>query len=133
VLLASIAPLSAIVLILEGPNNPTPLGEWPLKIIEIYMTWYTFFLSSNFIVMGWIFGTKIEDSAKQMLTPICWLFIVLNLFATASTIDVGWVVHPAAPNGSYGHLIFWAAFANAAATIGFAVVWGLCLRKLRIS
>jgi hypothetical protein len=131
VLLTLMASLSAIVLMLESSSNLGPLGEWPLKIVEIYMTWYTFFLSSNIIVMGWIFGTKIDDSVKKMLRPICWLFIVLNLFATASSIDVGWVVYPSVPNGSYKHLIFWAAFANAAATVGFAVVWRLCSRNLK--
>ena len=64
-------------------------GEWARTIIEVYMLWFTFFLCSNMLALAWVCGRKIEDRARQMLTPICILFFVLNILGTISTVVVG--------------------------------------------
>lgn len=125
--------LSHLIATSIASPDPKTLNDWSLKIIEIYMSWYTFFLSSNIIVLGWIFGTKIDESVKPMLTPIGILFCILNLLATSSTVLVGYTTISSAPNQAFRELIRWAAIANATATIGFFAVWGICIRRLNKS
>lgn len=112
-------------------SDPKTINEWSLKVIEVYMSWYSLFVASNLVVLGWIFGTKIDESVKPMLPPIVVLFCSLNVLATGSTLYVGYATAPAAPNPAFHGLIWWAAGINSIATLGFAIVWGICLRKLR--
>jgi hypothetical protein len=107
------------------------IGEWSRKIIEVYMTWYTFFASSNVLAMGWIFGTTVEDKVKPMLKAICFLFFVLNLLGAISTGVVGYTVGAHVPL-DFQHLIWWAAIANGIALLGFASVWLYCRAKLQL-
>lgn len=100
------------------------VGEWSRKIIEVYMGWYTFFGSSNVLALGWIFGTKIDNSVKPMLRPISFLFCTLNALGTMSTLFVGFAVSRNA--GEYSSLIKFAALANSVALLGFAFVWVRC-------
>jgi hypothetical protein len=111
--------------------DPTTINEWSLKIIEVYMSWYSLFVASNLVVLGWIFGTKIDESVKPMLPPIVVLFCSLNVLATGSTLYVGYATASTAPNPAFHGLIWWAAAINSIATLGFAIVWGICLGKLR--
>ena len=114
----------------------TETGEWGRKVIEVYMTWYTFFASSNVLALGWIFGTEISPDVKPMLRPICFLFTGLNVLGAISTamvgISVGQLVKADGQAAILHGLIIWAAIANGIALIGFAFVWEICRRKLRI-
>ncbi|WP_263377233.1 hypothetical protein [Granulicella aggregans] len=104
------------------------VGEWARKIIEVYMTWYTFFASSNVLAMGWIFGSEIDQSVRPMLKPICILFAILNVLGAISTGVVGSSVGPQIPE--FKKLIYWAAGANGFALLGFVVVWWVCYKRL---
>ena len=46
------------------------IAEWSRKINELYMSWYTFFASPNVLAMGWIFGSKNQESLVPKLSPI---------------------------------------------------------------
>jgi hypothetical protein len=105
------------------------VGEWSRKIIEVYMTWYTFFASSNVLAMGWIFGSEVPPDMKPMLRPICVLFAILNLLGVVSTGMVASATGFRIPE--FEGLIHWAGWANGLALGGFAIVWTICFWKLR--
>ncbi len=106
------------------------LGEWGRKIIEIYMTWYTFFFTANLVIMGWCFGKESRSHDRRPLIFIAGLFSFLNLMGAVSTMRVGWSVAPVAPK-QFQNLIVWSAWINTSALVGTAVVWLLLIRNLR--
>lgn len=128
---STIHAINALAFFQSMNQSDKTVDEWSLKIIEVYMSWYTYFISSNIVVMGWIFGSKIEDSVRPMLSPICLLFAVLNVIATVSTIAVAFTVKNASPNSAFQSLILWSALANSIATLGFCVVWLICRGKIK--
>lgn len=105
------------------------LGEWGRKIIEIYMTWYTFFVTANLVIMGWCFGKESRSHDRRPLIFIAGLFSFLNLMGAVSTMRVGWSVAPIAP-ARFQNLIGWSACINASALVGTALVWLLLIRTL---
>src|SRR5579875_3178301 len=105
---------------------------WALKIVEVYMLWFTFFLSTNGVVLGWLAGRRTEESAKPLLEPVCWFFIVLDLVTLASTVVVASTVKGDAP-ASYQSLIVLCGLANSVAAIVAAGVWFVVWRGVRRS
>lgn len=43
----------AIALTAQSAAEIQEIGEWGRKITEVYMNWYTFFVTANLLVMGW--------------------------------------------------------------------------------
>jgi hypothetical protein len=105
------------------------LSEWGRKIIEIYMSWYTFFFTANLVIMGWCFGKESRSQDRRPLIFIAGLFSFLNLMGAVSTLKVGWSVAPVAPR-QFQELIGWSARINASALVGTAIVWLLLIRTL---
>jgi drug/metabolite transporter (DMT)-like permease len=110
--------------------NGTEGGSWARTIIEVYMMWFTFFLSANIVAMAWIFRRRLDKVARSMVGPICWLLALANISTTASTFAVAAAVSPDAP-GNYLPLIRMARTANSVVLIAFAVVWVVLWTKLR--
>jgi hypothetical protein len=111
------------------PNVTPYANEWALKIIEIYMTWHTFFIIANVLVLGWVFGRTIEEGVRHLLEPVCWLLILLNCLTAASTVVVACTVQGDAPE-TYRTLIVWAGIVNSMGSIAAALVWFVCWKRL---
>ena len=105
------------------------VNEWGRKIIEIYMSWYTFFFTANLVIMGWCFGKESRSHDSKPLIFIASLFSFLNLMGAVSTMRVGWSVAPIAP-AQFQKLISWSAWINVSALVGTAFVWLLLIRTL---
>jgi hypothetical protein len=112
------------------PTEINDASEWGRKIIEIYMSWYTFFFTANLVIMGWCFGKESPSRHHRPLMVIAGLFSFLNLMGAVSTMKVGWSVAPVAPP-KFQNLITWSAWINASALVGTAVVWLLLIHTLR--
>jgi hypothetical protein len=96
--------------------TPTPqtaaeiqeIGEWGRKITEVYMQWYTFFVTANLLVMGWFFSKDVRN--HKPLLPVSILFLSLNILGAASTWLVGYYMAREVPSlsrlgrvGGYHH------------------------------
>jgi F0F1-type ATP synthase membrane subunit a len=112
-LIASFNPAEAVV-------SGNEVGEWARKIAELYMTWYTFFVVANVVVLGWICGKGVQS--KEALRPLALLCVLLSLLTLGSTAMVGYTLHSvvAAP---FGTLIVFAAVANAVGLVGVMYAW----------
>lgn len=113
-----------------APAEINEVSEWGRKIVEVYMTWYTFFFTANLVIMGWCFGKESRGHAHRPLIVISSLFFFLNLMGAVSTMRVGYSVAPVAPP-QFKWLIIWSAWINATALVGTAVVWLLLVLNLR--
>lgn len=103
------------------------VAEWGRKIIEVYMTWYTFFMTSNVVIMGWFAGKDSKDFDPRPLTAVSRLFILLNLFGIVSTAMVARYVGQQAPD-VFKPLIFWAGVANIGGLLGNVFIWVYLIR-----
>jgi hypothetical protein len=36
-------------------------GEWARKIAELYMNWYTFFVTANILMLGWFYSKEAKN------------------------------------------------------------------------
>jgi hypothetical protein len=107
------------------PEEVRELGEWSRKIVEVYMQWYTFFVTANLLIMGWFHSKEIKSNTP--LVPVARLFQFCNLLGAVSTGMVGYYVSNNIP--AYARLIRWAAISNGLALLGTAFVWGLVIPK----
>jgi hypothetical protein len=105
----------------------TELGEWSRKIIEVYMQWFTFFVTANLLVMGWFRSGNKKTEASTGPVPVARLFQGLNVLGSITTGMVGYYVSRNIPE--YSHLVVWAAIANVLTLLGIAYVWGLVIPK----
>jgi prolipoprotein diacylglyceryltransferase len=103
------------------------VAEWGKKIIEVYMTWYTFFMTSNVVIMGWFASKDSKEFDPKPLTAVSYLFIVLNLFGVVSTLMVSRSVGQHAPE-VFQPLIFWAGYANMGGLLGNVFIWAYLIR-----
>ncbi len=99
-------------------------GEWGRKIIEVYMTWYTFFVTTNFASMGYLFTKDFRNLETRGIRFFAALFILLNLLGVGSTVMVGQStgrvgVAPA----EFSSLIHWAALANTIGLLANVACW----------
>jgi hypothetical protein len=99
-----------------------PNGEWGRKIIEVYMTWYTFFVTTNFAAMGYLFTKDFRNLEARGIRLFAGLFILLNLLGCGSTIMVGRSTGRVAPP-EFGQLIHWAAVANTIGLLANVACW----------
>jgi hypothetical protein len=109
--------------------DPKELGEWSRKIVEVYMQWYTYFLTSNLLVMSWFYSKENGGADTRNLVLIARLFQCLDFLGTVSTVMVGYYVSRAVPD--FSRLIVWAASANACGLLGIAYVWQRIIRATR--
>ena len=113
------------------PEQLKDASEWGQKIVEVYMTWYTFFVTANVAIMGWFFGRESHHHDPKPLIAISALFMFLNVLGCATTLLVASTVGEVVPAG-FKTLIRFAGYANGAALAGNVVVWGFLLRTLRL-
>jgi cytochrome c oxidase assembly factor CtaG len=111
-------------------SAPYEAGAWSRTVIDVYILWFTFLVASNTLAMAWVFGRRIEDGARPMAGPMCWVLVLVNLLTVGSTIEVASVVRTYAPPGFDG-LVLWAAIANSIVVVAFAAAWFLYWRMLR--
>src|ERR1700691_5693485 len=107
-----------------------PTGEWSRKIVEVYMTWYTFFVTTNFAVMGYLFTKEAKEADLRGVRLLACLFIVFNLLGTGSTILVGVTAGETAPP-VFHHLIQWGVGSNAVGLLGNVCMWGYIVYSRR--
>jgi len=96
------------------------LGEWGRKITEVYMNWYTFFVTANLLVMGWFFSKDIHN--HKPLLPVSILFLSLDILGAASTWLVGYYMAGEVP-AHFHNLVLWAATITATALLGVGSIW----------
>jgi hypothetical protein len=106
---------------------PTELGEWGRKITEVYMQWYTFFVTANLLIMGWFYSKEVKPDRRKSLIALGRLFQFFNLLGATSTAMVGYYVALSVPN--FARLIHWAAISNGLALLGTAYVWNYIIPK----
>jgi hypothetical protein len=99
----------------------TEIGDWSRKIVEVYMQWYTFFVTANLLIMGWFYSKEIKVNAP--IVPLARLFQFLNVLGAISTGLVGYFV--SGQVAEFSKLIKWSAFSNCVGLIGIAYVWGM--------
>lgn len=107
------------------------VGEWGRKIVEVYMSWYTFFITANIVILGWFFGKETHPTVQKPFAGISFLFFFLNVLGAVSTIKIAHWIATIAPQ-SFSALVLWSAWANCVALLGIAIVWAyLILTVLR--
>jgi hypothetical protein len=100
-------------------------GAWARTIIDVYMVWFTFLVSSNILAASWWYARTPDGVVRSiMMTPFCWAMIVADLSTAAMTFVVASTIKPWAPRG-FSELINGAGIANAIVVITFSVVWYL--------
>jgi len=109
--------------------TPTEVGEWGRKITEVYMQWYTFFVTANLLIMGWFHSKEVKADGRSALVPVARLFQFCNVLGAISTGMVGWYVSLVADR--FATLVRWAAISNGLALVGTAYVWGRIIEKAR--
>lgn len=112
---------------MHGAGWAVPMdgGAWARKIIDVYMLWFTFLVSSNILAASWWFARAPETVVRTiMMAPMSWAMIVADLLTAAMTFVVASTVKPWAPP-NFAPLINGAGIANAIVVIVFAVVWFL--------
>ena len=65
--------------------TPQEIGEWGRKISEVYMQWYTFFVTANLLIMGWFHSKEIKAERRHAIIPGARLFQFCNLLGAVST------------------------------------------------
>jgi prolipoprotein diacylglyceryltransferase len=104
-------------------------AEWGRKIIEVYMGWYTFFMTTNVALMGWFAGKDAKDYDPKPRTAVSLLFIVLNLFGVCSTLMVSHSVRQLEQlPAPFYPLILWAGIANTGGLLGNIFIWIYLIR-----
>jgi hypothetical protein len=98
------------------------LAEWGRKIIEVYMMWYTFFMTTNVLLLGWFAGRDSRHYDAKPMTAVSVLFVILNLLGSVSTGFVAYSVGGQAPD-PYKLLIHWAGVANIGGLFGNVFLW----------
>jgi hypothetical protein len=116
---------------LQSVQETQEINEWGRKIMEVYMNWYTFFVTANLLVMGWFFSKDIRN--HKPLLPVSILFLSLNILGAFSTALVGIYMASEVP-GHFRNLVFWAAGVTATALLGVGSIWVYLIREnLKVS
>lgn len=96
--------------------------EWALKIVEVYMTWYTFFVTTNFAVLGYLFAKDARSLDSRAIRLLAVVFVIFNISGIGSTILVGGAAASSAPK-EFQWLIHWATGANTVGLFGNTLLW----------
>jgi prolipoprotein diacylglyceryltransferase len=97
----------------------TESGEWARKIAELYMNWYTFFVTANILLLGWFYSKDSKDQKPPK--PAGYIFLMLNLFGAITSNLVGYFLSHEA--GRFGFLMIWAGATNSVGLLGIAFLW----------
>jgi hypothetical protein len=84
------------------------------------MTWYTFLVTANLLVMGWFYSKDVSD--HKPLIPVSILFLCLDILGAFSTGLVGYYMAKEVPADFRG-LVAWAAGVTSVALLGVGFVW----------
>lgn len=122
--------LSAVVSFTQAPAALDPIGDWGRKIVEVYMNWYTFFVTTNFAIMGYVFTKNPRFFDERAIRLLAGLFVLLNVLGSVSTITVGLTVSPTAPQ-NFRALIKWAALSNTVGLLSNALLWSYIVYSRR--
>ena len=118
----------AISLFLQTSPDTKEIGEWGRTITEVYMTWYTFFVTANLLVMGWFYSKDVSN--HKPLIPVSLLFLCLDILGAFSTGLVGYYMAKEVPADFRG-LVAWAAGVTAVgATVARDGLFRICARPL---
>jgi hypothetical protein len=108
------------------------VAEWGQKIVEVYMVWYTFFMTANLAIMGWFCSKDSDQYNTKPLVAVSSLFIVLNLIGAIST----WMVAHSVGNSGvpeiFRRLILWSGCANITGLLGNVLIW-VYIIKVRLT
>jgi hypothetical protein len=106
-------------------SQAVDIGAWGRSIAALYMVWYTFFVTANVVVLGWLCVREVD---RRRLLPVVGLSVLLSLLTLGSTAMVGYVLHDVAPK-PFGTLIVFAAVANALGLFGVIWAWTKAMRR----
>lgn len=112
---------------MQSVGLPVPMdgGAWARTIVDVYMLWFTFLVSSNILGASWWFARAPDSVVRSlMIAPVSWAMIIADLATAAMTFIVATTIKPWAPP-NFDRLINGAGVANAIVVIAFAVVWFL--------
>src|ERR1700761_5088141 len=112
---------------MQGAGWAVPIdgGAWARTIVDAYMLWFTFLISSNIVAASWWFARAPETVVRSiMMTPVSWAMIVADLLTAGMTFVVASTIKPWAPP-NFDTLINGAGIANAIVGIAVAGVWVL--------
>jgi hypothetical protein len=115
----------AVALTPQSAAEIQEIGEWGRKITEVYMNWYTFFVTANLLVMGWFFSKDVHN--HKPLLPVSILFLSLDILGAASTFLVGYYMAREVPS-DFHDLVVWAACITAIALLGVGSIWVYLIR-----
>jgi prolipoprotein diacylglyceryltransferase len=94
-------------------------GEWARKIAELYMNWYTFFVTANILLLGWFYRKEAKDHKPPK--PVGYIFLMLNVIGAITSNLVGYFLSHEA--GKFGVLMIWAGATNSVGLLGIAFLW----------
>jgi hypothetical protein len=100
-------------------------GEWARKIAELYMNWYTFFVTANVLLLGWFYSKDAKDYKPPR--QVGFIFLMLNVFGAASSNIVGFFLYREA--GKFAFLMLWAGVVNSLGLLGIAYLWFHTIRS----
>jgi hypothetical protein len=103
--------------------TPQETGEWAKKIAELYMNWYTFFVTANLLALGWFYS----KDARRPPQMICFVFAMLNVCGAGSSLIVGYYISGEA--GKFYALVVWSTVINALGLLGISAIWIVTLRE----
>ena len=95
--------------------------DWARKIGELYMGWYTFFITANLIVLGYFHSKDTKLAERKTLLPLCLLFAVLGMLGTASAFYIAKNIAVCVPR--FSNVITYSVWANNCALWGIALFW----------
>jgi hypothetical protein len=103
--------------------DATETAEWAKKIVELYINWYTFFITANLIALGWFYA---KDSSRPP-SGMCFIFVIQNLLGIATSILIGYFIAPEA--GKFFWLVVLCCLFNAIALTTIAAIWLITLKN----
>jgi hypothetical protein len=101
--------------------DPHEAQEWARKIVELYMSWYTFFVGANLLVMGWFHSKDVKTSPS--LNALSGLFAFLNICGVGSSIVLMRYLSGTVPE--LQTVIYFCGTANSIGLVGIAIAWTL--------
>jgi membrane-anchored glycerophosphoryl diester phosphodiesterase (GDPDase) len=58
--------------------------EYILNIVQLYITWYSFFMTVNFASMGWLATSYVQNKGGMLIYSVCGLFVIQNVLSMYS-------------------------------------------------
>ena len=102
---------------------------WPIKIAEMYMSWFTFFVTGNLVVMAWLHRTRVR--AVGGLAAVYWVFLLQDIGGVFSTVVImKYLVGVVPPNLRLTILVV--GTSDCAALVGLVLAWLYVIKRGRV-